>query len=313
MTLIYPDMTAAPPIVHHPAYDAKDVPDEHRFPMRKFSALADLLREEGLVGEQGFVKPIIAPFDWVTLAHSPDYVARVFDACVPRQEARRIGFDITEGVARRARAAVAGTCLTARLALEHGVACNPAGGSHHASYETGAGYCVFNDVAVAAKLMQEEGLAARILVIDFDVHQGDGTARIFADDPSVFTLSVHCEKNWPTRKAHSDLDVGLEPDTTDGAYLEIAARAVRDALEASKPDLVFYNAGVDPHRDDRLGKLSLSDQGISKRDQQVFDAARDFGAPIAGVLGGGYQNDVRRLAGLHAHLHRAASRALIAA
>jgi acetoin utilization deacetylase AcuC-like enzyme len=198
----------------------------------------------------------------------------------------------------------------ARLALEHGVACNTAGGSHHAARDGGAGFCVFNDVAVAARLMQAEGLARRITVIDLDVHQGDGTARIFEDDTSVFTLSVHCEQNWPRRKAISDLDVGVERGTGDAAYLKIAREAVDDALEASRPDLVFFNAGVDPHAEDRLGLLDLSDAGLRAREAMVLDAVMKRGIPVVGVLGGGYSRDLDALARRHAFLHEAAAQAM---
>jgi len=217
---------------------------------------------------------------------------------------------MTAPVAMRSRCAVAGTALAARLALEHGAACNTAGGSHHAARDGGAGFCVFNDVAVAARLMQEEGLARRILVIDLDVHQGDGTARIFENDPSVFTLSVHCEQNWPRRKAVSDMDVGVERGTGDASYLKIARTAVVDALEASRPDLVFFNAGVDPHKEDRLGLLDLTDAGLQQREAMVFDEVLRRGVPIVGVLGGGYSRDLDALATRHAYLHEAAAQAI---
>jgi len=298
-------------IIHHEAYVATDVPATHRFPMGKFRAVAERCVALGLVeGFDDFHRPMAAPESWLHLAHGPDYVRQVVTQTVPPALERVIGFKMTAPVALRSRCAVAGTALAARLALEHGAACNTAGGSHHAARDGGAGFCVFNDVAVAARLMQAEGLARRILVIDLDVHQGDGTARIFEDDRSVFTLSVHCEQNWPRRKAISDLDVGVERGAGDAAYLAIAREAVEEALEASRPDLVFFNAGVDPHRDDRLGLLDLSDDGLRAREAMVFDQVMRRGIPVAGVLGGGYSRDLDALAVRHAFLHEAAADAL---
>ena len=222
------------PIVFHDAYVARDVPETHRFPMGKFRAVADRLLEDGLVtGEDGFYRPMPAPARWLELAHDADYVDQVIHARVEPGLERRIGFKMTEPVAMRSRCAVAGTVLAARLALEHGAAANTAGGSHHASREGGAGFCVFNDVGVAGHLLLAEGLVRRILVIDLDVHQGDGTARIFENEPRVFTLSVHCETNWPRRKAVSDMDVGLEAGLGDGLYLKTARAAIEPAPPSS--------------------------------------------------------------------------------
>lgn len=296
-----------PPIIHHPAYVARDVPDTHRFPMGKFRAVAAQLITDGLIKNwDAFERPLPAPANWLELAHTPQYVQNVLNCTVPEADARRIGFKMTKDVALRSRCAVAGTALAARLALEHGVACNTAGGSHHADQDGGAGFCVFNDVAVAARLLQAEGQVSRVLVIDLDVHQGDGTARIFEDDPSIFTLSVHCEQNWPRRKALSDLDVGLEKGMEDRAYLSAVEVAIEDALTAHRPDLVFFNAGVDPHHDDRLGLLALTDQGLAKREALVFEKTLSRGIPTVGVLGGGYSRDLDALAKRHALLHHAA-------
>jgi acetoin utilization deacetylase AcuC-like enzyme len=294
-----------PPIVFHPAYDAAEVADDHRFPMRKFAAVAAQAVAEGLVGERGLVTPTAAPMNWLNLVHDPDYVIRVLEGRLLPETIRRIGFPMGPSVVRRARFAVGGTCLAARLALEHGFACNTAGGSHHADAQGGAGYCVFNDVAVAAKLLIEEGAIHRALIIDLDVHQGDGTARIFANDPRVTTVSLHCEDNWPVRKAKSTVDISLPVGTTDETYLATLETVLRSIFGLFKPGLVFYNAGVDPHRDDRLGKLKLTDEGIFQRDAMVVDACQTRGIPLAGVLGGGYQPDIKRLANLHLGLHRA--------
>ena len=300
------------PVAYHPAYVASGMPATHRFPMGKFRAVAERLVADGVVaGWNDFLRPEPASPGLLALAHDPAYVARVLNAAVPPAEARRIGFPMTESVAMRARCAVAGTLLCARAALETGAACNAAGGSHHARHETGAGFCVFNDVAVAARALLGEGAVRRVLVIDLDVHQGDGTARIFERDPRVFTLSLHCGKNWPREKAVSDLDVEVELGAGDDDYLAIAEKAVADAIERARPDLVFYVAGVDPHAEDRLGLLALSDAGLARREAMVAEHVMGRAKiPFCGVLGGGYSRDLDALAGRHAQLHKAASHGL---
>ena len=293
------------PIVHHPAYDAKFDP-LHRFPMGKFGLVAKILREDGLAPE-GFHVPGVASAYWVGRVHDPAYVTQVFAADVPRAVEKRIGFDVDERVARRSRHATAGTWLAAKLALAHGLACNTAGGSHHAGPEGGAGFCVFNDVAVAASALLETSEVERISVLDCDVHQGDGTARIFANEPRVQTVSIHAERNYPDEKAASDLDVPLADAVRDDEYLDVLARTL-PAVDAFKPQIVFYNAGVDPHRDDRLGRLALTDEGLVRRDTRVFGHFRDQRISIVGVLGGGYSRDLRTLARRHTILHRVAAR-----
>ncbi|MBT9292028.1 histone deacetylase family protein [Prosthecodimorpha staleyi] len=293
------------PIVHNPHYDA-EFPPGHRFPMAKFRRIAEILVEDGLAAAGAFHVPAEAPAGWIGLAHDPAYVDQVFGAAVPDRIAREIGFAMTPRVARRARTASAGTVMTGRLALEFGLACNTAGGSHHARREQGSGFCVFNDVAVAIRVLQADGLIGRALVVDLDVHQGDGTAAIFAGDGSVFTLSMHAERNFPARKVPSDLDIGLADDTSDEAYLAALTAALPDAIDRHRPDIVFYNAGVDPHVEDRLGRLALSDAGLAERDRRVIGTVRDRGLPLACVLGGGYQDDIDRLARLHTIIHRVA-------
>ena len=297
---------ALPPIIHHPAYVA-DLPDGHRFPMQKFGALMDVIVGEGLVGPGGAVTPILAPEGWLTLAHDPAYVSGVLHQTLDAGTQRRIGFPVEETVARRSRAATAGTVLAARLALEHGVACNTAGGSHHAHADGGAGFCVFNDVAVAIRVLQADGLIDRALVVDLDVHQGDGTARIFEADDSVVTYSVHAAENYPVRKANSDLDIALPDGVRDEAYLEMLRETLPHLISTAEPDIVLYNAGVDPHRDDKLGRLSLSDGGLAARDHNVLSLMQSLGLPVACVIGGGYADDVEVLAHRHATLHRAAA------
>lgn len=292
------------PVVHHPAY-VTPLPASHRFPMPKFAHLLAHLRRTGLLlPAQEFV-PEPAPRAWLELAHDSRYVTAVLEQRLDAAAIRRLGLPLSPVLALRSRCAVAGTVLTARLALEHGIACNTAGGSHHAFAGFGAGFCVFNDVAVAARVLTTAGLIRRALVIDLDVHQGDGTAAILARDPSVFTLSVHCRANFPARKQQSDLDVALDPGVGDATYLDLLANLLPAVLDRMRPDLVFYNAGVDPHVDDRLGRLALSDAGLAERERYVLALCRGRGLPLACVVGGGYADDLDVLARRHALLHEA--------
>ena len=289
------------PLVYHPLYVAADVPPTHRFPMDKYRATAQQLVSDGVVVSlDDYHQPMLAPESWLTLVYDADYVAGVLGQTLDATTQRKIGFKITKFIEHRTRHSVAGTVLAARLALEHGVAGNLAGGSHHAMPEGGAGFCVFNDVGVAGRLLLDEGSVSKILIVDLDVHQGDGTAKIFADEPRAFTFSLHCEKNWPRRKVPSDLDIGLEEGLGDEAYLRVLAETLPDLLTQEKPDLVFYNAGVDPHRDDRLGLLDLSDEGLARREAHVIDTVKRAGVPLCVVMGGGYSRDVSALGKRHA-------------
>ncbi|MEK0085490.1 histone deacetylase [Benzoatithermus flavus] len=292
------------PVVHHPAY-VTPLPAQHRFPMPKFGRLLVCLRETGLVRPTQEFVPEPAPRAWLELAHEPGYVAGILGQRLDEAAIRRLGLPLSPVLALRGRCAVAGTILTARLALEHGIACNTAGGSHHAFAGFGAGFCVFNDVAVAARLLLAEGLIGKALVIDLDVHQGDGTAAIFADDPRVVTFSVHCRVNFPARKQQSDVDVALDAGVGDEDYLAVLEAILPAVLDRVRPDLVFYNAGVDPHALDRLGRLSLSDAGLAERERYVLSVVRARGLPLACVVGGGYAHDLDVLARRHAILHEA--------
>ena len=295
-------------IIHHGGYDA-EFPVGHRFPMSKYRRLMEVLRDRKLVSERHLHTPEPAPAPWLCLAHDATYVDQVIAAAVPHLIAREIGFEIDMRVSMRARLASAGSVLAARLTLDHGIACNAAGGSHHARREQGAGFCTFNDVGVAANVLLAEAAVSRVLVIDLDVHQGDGTARIFAGDDRVFTFSVHAEKNYPVRKALSDRDVGLPDGLADDAYLGILDDELRTLFDRARPDLVFYNAGVDPHAEDRLGRLALTDNGLRARDSLVIGACRLRGIPVCGVIGGGYSRDIDALAARHAILFEEAAKA----
>lgn len=286
------------PLIHHPAYDAPTVADNHRFPMRKYSLVAQKMRARG----EMLVQPPLATPEQLEQVHHGAYVDAVLNCTMDARQARTIGFQMTEAIATRSRAAVGGTLYAARFALEAGAAVNLAGGSHHARADTGAGFCVFNDVAVAAETLIQAGEVSRVLVIDLDVHQGDGTALIFARREDVFTLSMHCEHNWPTHKPPSDIDIGLPEGTPDAIYLTTLRRVIGRAFEQAVPDLVFYNAGVDPHIEDRLGKLALTDGGLAERDRMVAEACHTRRVPICGVLGGGYSKDANAVANRHVFL-----------
>jgi acetoin utilization deacetylase AcuC-like enzyme len=286
------------PIVSHKAYVAS-LPDDHRFPMLKYGRLAEVVAEKGLA-PNGFIVPEEVSADLIALAHTRAYVDQVFACSVPREIERRIGLPISESVVRRARASAGGTLLAARLALQHGLAGSTAGGSHHGQRETGAGFCVFNDVAIAAKALKADHTIQRALVVDLDVHQGDGTADCLRDEPDLFTFSMHAEKNYPVRKIPSDLDIGLPDHMEDGAYLDVLRSHLPRLLDAIEPELVFFNAGVDPHRDDKLGRLALTDEGLRRRDAYVVEQARSRGIPMVTVIGGGYSTDIDALARRHA-------------
>lgn len=294
------------PIVSHPDYDA-GFPVTHRFPMGKYPALMRSLERRGLVAHGSLHRPVPAPAHWLGRAHDRTYVDQVIACAVPPKIEREIGFPVGERVSLRAQLATGGTILAARLALEHGIACNTAGGSHHARRAQGAGFCTFNDVAVAALALLAEGLADNILVIDLDVHQGDGTADILRDEPRVFTFSMHGERNYPVRKMTSSLDVALPDGIADDAYLERLAQILPALTDGKRFDIVFYNAGVDPHREDRLGRLALTDEGLRRRETMVIEHVRSRGIPLCGVLGGGYSFDIEALAERHAILFEVAS------
>lgn len=274
--------------------------------MRKYSLVAELLAQQGYA----FEAPVHATQAALERVHKPAYVHAVLTCSLDRKAARRVGFEMTPAIAARTRASVGGTELAARRALEEGKAVNLAGGSHHADDQGGAGFCVFNDVAVAARVLIDQGRVQKIAVIDLDVHHGDGTALIFAEDPSVFTASLHCEDNWPRQKPPSDLDLGLEKGTKDAAYLAAADKIITDTLTLARPDLVFYNAGVDIHTDDRLGLLDVSDAGLKARDDLVVRACRHRAIPVVGVLGGGYSKDANAVARRHTYLVEAMQRYL---
>jgi acetoin utilization deacetylase AcuC-like enzyme len=294
------------PIVYHPDY-VSPLPPEHRFPMPKFGKIYELLLREGIATVEQFHRPQIASHSLLAQVHTQDYVQNFCAGNLDPKAQRRIGLPWSETLVKRSRTAVGGTVLTAQLALQYGLACNTAGGTHHAFPDYGSGFCIFNDLAVAARTIQGLGLAHKILIIDLDVHQGDGTALIFQNDPTVFTFSMHCQANFPFRKQQSDLDVGLPEGMADEAYLKALANYLPDLLAEFNPDLVLYDAGVDPHQTDRLGRLALTDRGLFERDKFVLQSCIQQGYPVATVVGGGYDKDIYALAYRHILLYLAAT------
>lgn len=283
------------------------LPATHRFPMQKYALLRQRVAEAGIVAPESMTVPPAATDAELARAHDRDYVARVSAGALSNQEIRRIGFPWSPQLVERSRRSVGATIAACRAARADGVAVNLAGGTHHAFAERGEGYCVFNDSAVAARAMQAEGLARRVAIIDCDVHQGNGTAAILAGDPTIFTFSIHAANNFPFHKEQSDLDIALEDDTPDLAYLDALETALRQTLDTARPDLAIYLAGADPYFDDRLGRLALSKGGLAERDRLVFHYCRAAGIPIAITMAGGYARQVDDTVDIHLHTVAAAA------
>ena len=294
------------PLIYHPNYVAP-IANTNRFPMEKFRLLYEMLLTDGVARPEQFFQPELPDLDAIALVHDREYVDAYWQGNLDPKAQRRIGLPWSPELAYRTRIAVGGTLLTARLALAHGLACNTAGGTHHAFPSYGSGFCIFNDLAIASQVLRQEGLVKKILIVDLDVHQGDGTALIFQDEPDVFTFSMHCQINFPSIKQISDRDVPLREGMEDDEYLRTLANHLPDLLTEFQPDLVLYDAGVDPHIGDRLGKLALTDAGLYRRDMQVLSTCISQGFPVACVIGGGYCEDMRSLVYRHSLLHRAAS------
>jgi acetoin utilization deacetylase AcuC-like enzyme len=293
------------PFVYHQAYSAP-LPSSHRFPMAKFRLLHQMLLDQGLAEPGQIHQPLPAPRRWLELVHQPRYHRAFARGELTHAEQRRIGLPATTPLVQRTWLAVGGTVLTARLALEHGLACHLAGGTHHAYPDHGSGFCIFNDCAVAAQVLLAESRVKQLMVIDLDVHQGDATAAIFAEEPRVFTFSAHCQSNFPLRKKSSNVDLPLDDGLEDDDYLVAIGDLIPDLLDAVQPDLVLYNAGVDPHRHDRLGRLNLSSTGLLNRDRLVLDACLRRSIPVATVIGGGY-DELKPLVERHSLIFRAAT------
>ena len=291
---------------YHPDYFVQ-LPPRHPFPMAKYPLVYQRLLDEGVLDARDVLVPDEASSDDLALVHAPGYLQKLASGSLEAAEIRRIGVPWSAALWRRSKLAVQGTVAAARAALEDGMAGNLAGGTHHAFADHGEGFCVLNDVAVAIRVLQREGRAARALVVDLDVHQGNGTAAIFEGDPGVFTFSMHGERNYPTRKMRSSLDVGLGDGIADDEYLGLLERHVSEILQVFTPDIVFYLAGVDPARGDRYGRLALSDEGVRRRDRHVLEACQIRGLPVVVTLAGGYAATPERTAELHSIVFREAA------
>ena len=294
------------PVVNHKDYEAQ-LNDDNKFPIKKFGELAKALIKNKIV--KNFYVPEPCSVETLKEAHTEDYINKIKNKTLDKNEIRKIGFPLVDSVVRRSFIATGGTVLATKLALNYGIACNTAGGSHHATSNEGAGFCVFNDVAVAAKYLTSRGLANKILIIDLDVHQGNGNSEIFKNDNQVFTFSMHARVNYPAKKSVSDLDIELEENLEDREYIDILKKNLK-YLNQEEFDFVFYIAGVDIHYNDRLGKLKISDNGIFERDELVIDNFFSNKIPICGVLGGGYNEDFNKLVELHSSLHKTCAKFL---
>ena len=288
------------PVVNHPDYVAK-INDDNKFPIQKFGALAEHLLKAGVVKK--FHIPKECSTETMKTSHSLEYINNIRNKTLDINSQKKIGFPINDSVVRRSFVATGGTVLASKLALDAKLACNTAGGSHHATYNFGAGYCVFNDVAVAANYLKNKGYARKILILDLDVHQGNGNSEIFQKDKDVITFSMHCASNYPAKKSKSDIDIELKDHMEDQEYLKVLHNNLKK-LNKDNYDFVFYVAGVDIHHEDRLGKLKITDEGVNKRDQIVIENFFSKNIPLCGVLGGGYNKSFEKLIELHSMLHK---------
>ena len=283
------------------------LPEGHKFPMAKYSRLRERILAEGIVAPEDLHEAPLASLDDLRLVHDPGYVDAVANGTVRPEIQRRIGFPWSLQMVERSRRSVGATIAAARAALDDGMAANLAGGTHHAFADRGEGYCVFNDVAVGARVLQRDHHANRVAIVDLDVHQGNGTAAIFSGDPSVFTFSMHGDKNFPFKKEVSDLDVPLADGTGDDEYLSLLRRHLPEVLNRHQPDFVFYLAGADPFEGDRLGRLKMTIEGLRRRDEIVMEACTKARLPVAISMSGGYANDVDEIVTIHANTIRTAA------
>lgn len=293
------------PLVFDEIYSQLDLPSKHRFPIQKYQGIKDRLLLEGVAEEQ-FYQPTPLTQEQVSSVYDPTYINQLFTGTLDRTAMRRIGFEWSEQLVKRTLTAASGTVMAAQLALEHGKALNLTGGYHHAFANFGSGFCMVNDLYLAALSMLQTDNVDQVLIFDCDVHQGDGTAKLAKNNSAVYTVSIHGEKNFPYRKQQSDLDFGLTKGTQDKDYLEVVEQALDLAFTYCNPDAVIYDAGVDIHSNDDLGHLDISTQGVFERDKLVFDVCENKNLPIAAVIGGGYQRNIDALVDAHIQLFKAA-------
>jgi acetoin utilization deacetylase AcuC-like enzyme len=293
------------PLVFHPIYSQLDLPILHRFPIQKYQGIRNRLGALG-VKDTCFQEPIpVSPYN-LRQVYNPQYVDQLVNGTLASKAMRRIGFPWSAQLVQRSLTAVGGTVLTAELAFKYGKALNLTGGYHHAFANYGSGFCLFNDLYLAALTMLQKSEIDKVLIFDCDVHQGDGTAKLAENNSDVYTVSIHGEKNFPHKKQISNLDFNLSKGTTDSEYLDTVECALELAINTFQPDAVIYDAGVDIHVDDDLGHLNISTTGVYQRDCLVFDTCKRKGLPIAAVIGGGYQRNIEALVNVHLQLYRAA-------
>jgi acetoin utilization deacetylase AcuC-like enzyme len=294
------------PIAFHPIFK-HPLPQGHRFPMLKYELLPQQLLLEGIVDESDFLAPEISDLQYVLAVHDQAYVDDLLDLTLEPKAARKIGFPLSAELVERELRIANGTILGCEKAFQTGVAFNIAGGTHHAFSNRGEAFCMLNDQAIAAKYLLNKKLASKILIIDLDVHQGNGTAEIFQNNPNVFTFSVHGKTNYPFKKEVSDLDIPLPDGTSDDAYLEIISEFVPKLINKQKPDFIFYLSGVDILTTDKLGKLGCSIKGCKKRDEIVFSNCQKFQIPVQVSMGGGYSPEIKTIIEAHANTYRVAA------
>jgi acetoin utilization deacetylase AcuC-like enzyme len=280
------------------------LPEGHRFPLAKYRMLRESLIQTGIIPAEAIKIPPGATEQELVRAHDPAYVRRFFQGKLTEKEMRRIGLPWSEAYAERVRRSAGGTLAACRAAVIHGLSVHLSGGTHHAGYDHGEGFCVFNDAVVAARALQQETNVRRVCIIDCDVHQGNGTASITKDDPTIFTFSIHGQKNFPFRKSPSDIDIGLPDGTGDGVYLEMLEEGVMRALALSNPDFVIYLAGADAHEGDKLGRLSVTKTGLEQRDRFVLETILEQRVPTAVIMGGGYGRDLNDTVAVQANTVR---------
>jgi len=292
-------------IAYHPIYK-HHLPDGHRFPMAKYDLLPQQLLYEGTCIEENFFEPEIPNNKYFFMVHDADYVSHLLNITLDQKAARKIGFPLSEELIAREMIIADGTMKASEFAIKHGIAMNIAGGTHHAFTNRGEGFCMLNDQAIGAKYLLENGLATKILIVDLDVHQGNGTAEIFQNDTAVFTFSMHGRSNYPFHKEQSDLDIPLENGTKDAEYLSILKETLPNLIKEQQPDFIYYLCGVDVIESDKLGKLSLSLEGCKERDRIVLQNCKDQSIPVMCSMGGGYSKDIKIIVDAHANTFRLA-------
>ena len=292
-------------VAYHPIYK-HNLPEGHRFPMEKYDLLPQQLLYEGTCKEENFFTPEIPNNKYFFMVHDPEYVSDLMNITLNQKAARKIGFPLNEDLIAREMIIADGTIKASEFALKYGIAMNIAGGTHHAFTNKGEGFCMLNDQAIGARYLQNKELANKILIVDLDVHQGNGTAEIFQNDPTVFTFSMHGKSNYPFHKERSDLDIPLDNGTEDELYLSILKETLPKLIKKQQPDFIYYLCGVDVINTDKLGKLSLTIEGCKERDRFVLQICKNYNIPVMCSMGGGYTPDIKVIIDAHANTFRLA-------